>query len=252
MSFKATNFSMVLATYVALICLFVSPAVLIYFDQSPWYLVGALAVWQWFIIVGSSAGVHRYFAHRSFETSSFWEWVMGLSAMWSLTGPPCIWADDHVQHHVHSDREGDPYLRYFLNGDSPISHTINVDNRLLMKYCRDRFNHITLRYHWALVLAFPLALALINPWFVFWLWLVPAGLLQLASRIVLWVTHVDGVGYRSFETRDKSRNIWWVSLVAGGEGWHNNHHRFPSLWDFQMKPWEVDFSAWFIRCIKKP
>ena len=34
-------------------------------------------------------------------------------------------------------------------------------------------------------------------------------------------------GYRNYETRDESRNLWWVALLAFGEGWHNNHHAHP-------------------------
>ena len=36
-------------------------------------------------------------------------------------------------------------------------------------------------------------------------------------------------GYRNYETSDDSRNLWWVGLLAFGEGWHNNHHAFPGL-----------------------
>ena len=35
-------------------------------------------------------------------------------------------------------------------------------------------------------------------------------------------------GYRSYPTRDRSTNCWWVALLTYGEGWHNNHHAFPS------------------------
>ena len=34
-------------------------------------------------------------------------------------------------------------------------------------------------------------------------------------------------GSRRFNTRDDSRNNWWVALLTGGEGWHNNHHAHP-------------------------
>jgi fatty-acid desaturase len=38
-------------------------------------------------------------------------------------------------------------------------------------------------------------------------------------------THLHG-GLR-FVTRDESRNSWWVALLTGGEGWHDNHHVNP-------------------------
>ena len=33
-------------------------------------------------------------------------------------------------------------------------------------------------------------------------------------------------GYRTWQTKEDSRNLWWVGLVAWGEGWHNTHHAF--------------------------
>lgn len=36
-------------------------------------------------------------------------------------------------------------------------------------------------------------------------------------------------GHRTYENRDDSRNLWWVGLLAWGEGLHNNHHAFPHL-----------------------
>ena len=33
-------------------------------------------------------------------------------------------------------------------------------------------------------------------------------------------------GYRTCQTNEDSRNLWWVGLLAWGEGWHNNHHAF--------------------------
>ena len=243
---KATNTSLVVVNYAA----FGSVALAPFFITEVWMVVGCLIIWQWFNIVGLSAGAHRYFSHGSFETSSFWKWVMGLSSMWCLNGPPCIWADAHKKHHHHADKEEDPYMRFFLDGDTPVSHTTEVKDSFLLRMCRDRFHLTTLKHHWELVLIYPLVLAFINPMLVFWLWLVPAGLAQLTLRILLWVTHVRSRGYRNFNTKDNSVNVWWLSLIAGGEGWHNNHHRNPSRSNFKIKPWEIDISYWFINLIR--
>jgi stearoyl-CoA desaturase (delta-9 desaturase) len=34
-------------------------------------------------------------------------------------------------------------------------------------------------------------------------------------------------GKRRFQTRDDSRNSFWVAMMTFGEGWHNNHHAHP-------------------------
>ncbi len=37
------------------------------------------------------------------------------------------------------------------------------------------------------------------------------------------------MGRRRFATDDDSRNNWWVALLTFGEGWHNNHHAYPTV-----------------------
>jgi hypothetical protein len=54
-------------------------------------------------------------------------------------------------------------------------------------------------------------------------------------------------GSRRFKTRDDSTNNWWVALLTGGEGWHNNHHAHPVSASHGMAWWEVDFNYWGIR-----
>jgi len=59
------------------------------------------------------------------------------------------------------------------------------------------------------------------------------------------------VGNRMFNTKDQSRNNWVVAILAMGEGWHNNHHAFPSSAFHGMKWWQVDLSAYIIRGLEK-
>jgi stearoyl-CoA desaturase (delta-9 desaturase) len=54
-------------------------------------------------------------------------------------------------------------------------------------------------------------------------------------------------GGRRFETRDASRNNWVVALLTLGEGWHNNHHRFPTSARQGIGPFEPDPGWWLIR-----
>ena len=48
-----------------------------------------------------------------------------------------------------------------------------------------------------------------------------------STQFVNVFCHMQSQGYRSHETRDLSRNVWWVGILALGEGWHNNHHAMP-------------------------
>jgi len=59
------------------------------------------------------------------------------------------------------------------------------------------------------------------------------------------------VGSRRFETRDDSRNNWWVALLTGGEGWHNNHHAHPVSARHGLAWYEIDPNFWGIWLLAK-
>jgi stearoyl-CoA desaturase (delta-9 desaturase) len=58
-------------------------------------------------------------------------------------------------------------------------------------------------------------------------------------------------GYRNYETSDNSRNLWWVGILAFGEGWHNNHHAFQRMARQGHKWWEIDTTYWVICLMEK-
>jgi len=55
---------------------------------------------------------------------------------------------------------------------------------------------------------------------------------------------------RRFVTSEDSRNSWWVALLTFGEGWHNNHHAFPTSARHGLRWYEVDFNWWGIRSLQ--
>jgi len=58
-------------------------------------------------------------------------------------------------------------------------------------------------------------------------------------------------GKRRFETGDDSKNSWWVALVTFGEGWHNNHHAYPTSARHGMVWRELDLTWLQIRLLGK-
>lgn len=247
---------MTAANMVAMACAVAAPVLAFYTHWG--YVAGALVIWQLFNVLGISVGAHRYFSHGSFECNRFWEWVMAHLCMVSLVGPPCIWAEAHVQHHRFSDRANDPYKRFALDGDSALNHTTEVGGRFLRRVAKSQLHRLTLRYYWAFVIAHMLAVAGLGSLFglnplasLFWLYVVPAGLSQLTLRFVLWTGHVTWLGYRTYDIPDTSNNWWIASLVAAGEGWHNNHHAHPAEPRLGQKWWELDIGWWVVKAIRK-
>ena len=57
-------------------------------------------------------------------------------------------------------------------------------------------------------------------------------------------------GSRSFATDDESRNNWVVGLIALGEGWHHNHHAFPTSARHGLRRLQLDPSYLFIRALE--
>jgi len=57
-------------------------------------------------------------------------------------------------------------------------------------------------------------------------------------------------GYRTYDTPEGSRNLWWVGLLAWGEGWHNNHHAFPRSARHGLKRFELDLNWWAICALR--
>ena len=47
--------------------------------------------------------------------------------------------------------------------------------------------------------------------------------------------------------RDESRNNAIFGVLALGEGWHNNHHAFPSSARHGLRWWQLDVSYLIIR-----
>jgi len=57
-------------------------------------------------------------------------------------------------------------------------------------------------------------------------------------------------GRRRFATPDGSRNNWFVALLSFGEGWHNNHHAYPTSARHGLAWYELDMSWLAIRFLQ--
>jgi stearoyl-CoA desaturase (delta-9 desaturase) len=91
--------------------------------------------------------------------------------------------------------------------------------------------------------AFRLILFLCFGWVVAAASYAAALVVQQVPLLLNVVCHIPALGYKNFDTDDDSVNVWWVSFLTTGEGWHNNHHAFPGSARHGFKPHEVD-PAW--------
>jgi stearoyl-CoA desaturase (delta-9 desaturase) len=229
-------------------------AALFFFSWSRLLLMVFLYVLS--INVGIGMCYHRLLTHRGYQVPKWLEYVMAICATMSLEGGPIFWVSTHRVHHQLSDQEGDPHspreggwwahLGWLLFG-----HALHAQTAALARYspdlCRDRFHVWLSKYHWVpITLSGVLLLAggwIWGGWvngvaLVLWGVLLRVTLGLHATWLVNSATHLWGS--RRFDTRDDSRNLWWVAMVSGGEGWHNNHHAHPVSARHGLAWYEID------------
>jgi len=231
-----------------------------------WQRLGVMLVMYVVAInVGIGMCYHRLLTHRGYQVPKWLEYVMTICATLALEGGPMFWVSTHRVHHQLSDHEGDPHTPreggwwahtgWLLFGNALHAQT-EVLNRYSPDLGRDRFHVWLSKYHWIPLTASGLVLfgagwllgGPINAvgWLLWGVFLrVTLGL--HATWLVNSATHLWGS--RRFETRDDSRNNWWVALVSGGEGWHNNHHAHPVSARHGLRWYEVDpnyYGIWLL------
>lgn len=227
-----------------------------------WPAVGVALVLHWLCGgVGICLGYHRLLSHRSFQVPRWLEYAIATLGALAIQGGPVFWVGGHRQHHAFTeDVEKDPYSakRGFWWSHviwllAPRNGTFN--RKHYGKYAPDILRDPFYRWldHNFLLLQIPLAALLyaLGGWsFVVYGIFVRAVLLWQATWFVNSATH--SWGYRTFtETNDNSRNLWWVSLITYGEGWHNNHHAHPRCAQTGWRWWEVDVTWWTVRLLHR-
>ncbi len=182
-------------------------------------------------------------------------------------GGPIFWVASHRLHHRYSDEPGkDPHTpkdgvwHAFLGWMSKPIVTISEDQYKVI--CPDLFKDPYYRLlhaggggrdgYLCLVVnvVFRLAiLAFFGPWAFAGNILGSIGAF-IAPLLVNSICHMPKFGYQNYATPDLSQNVWFVALASFGEGWHNNHHKFPQSARHGLKPIEFDFS-WCVLIVLK-
>ena len=225
--------------------------------------------------LGVTVGFHRLLTHRSFKTKPAVRAVFAALGSAAIEGPVISWVADHRKHHAFADEPGDPHSPHVDHGVGwrgalrGLLHAhvgwlfIHTQRGSRERYAPDLVKDPVVRFVdrtfllWALgglLAAFGLG-ALFG-------WSIKAGLTGLlwGGLIRMLVLHhvtysINSLchffGKRGFDTPDESRNLGWVALLSMGEGWHNNHHAFPTSAVHGLRRNQLDFSAWVIAGLEK-
>ncbi|NBS92379.1 MAG: acyl-CoA desaturase [Betaproteobacteria bacterium] len=211
-----------------------------------WFLIGFLC-FLWTGIIGVNVSLHRFYAHNSFKTSRLGEGILLISSILTSLGSPAMWCSIHRLHHSKSDKDGDPHnpvhgsLKTWLGFWKPIK----IPKRFIKPFLNSP-TKIFIHNNYFLINWFILGLLLIiDMKLAGFVYALPAiGCFHGAQSIGV-LPHKWG--YRTYDTPDQSRNNWLASILALGEGWHNNHHAYPGRWYQGERWWEFDPPAFMIK-----
>lgn len=213
-----------------------------------------------------TAFYHRYFSHKTFETSRILQFIFALLGTMSSQRGPLWWTAHHRHHHHHADQAADKHspqhgfwhshMGWFLN-----KQNVYTDKRLIKDWLKypeliwlDRFSMpivvltaiaIYLLGHW-LAVHYP-SLNTSGLQLLVWGFVISTVLVIHATLMINSMAH--RYGSRDFSTNDDSRNNFWLALITLGEGWHNNHHFYAGSVRQGFYWWQIDISYYLLKLL---
>ncbi|MCO6006759.1 fatty acid desaturase [Actinoallomurus purpureus] len=215
--------------------------------------------------MGVTVGYHRHFTHSSFKAKRPLRIALALAGSLSIEMSPIDWVATHRRHHKYSDKEGDPHSPWRFGSDwkaltkgliwAHMGWLFDAGRTSPAKFCPDLVADKDIRrisrFFLPLVafsLLFPALLGglLTMSWWgaltaFFWGSLVRISLLHHVTWSINSICHA--MGDEVFESRDKSRNVWWLAIPSFGESWHNLHHADPTCARHGVLKGQIDISA---------
>ena len=238
----------------------------IWVGWSPFAVLFAAAFY--FVRMFAITGIyHRYFSHKTYKTNRFWQLMFALLGAACVQRGPLWWAANHRHHHRYSDTEEDIH--------SPVRHgflwshmgwfTADVSFKTPYEYIKDFAKYPELRFlnRFDILVPFLVGTAIFflgvflnsfvpslgtnGPQMLVWGMFISTVCLFHGTVSINSLMHI--FGKKRFETTDNSRNSFLLSLVTLGEGWHNNHHRYPATVRQGFYWWEIDITYYILRCL---
>lgn len=227
-----------------------------------WFLVSYL-----YAGMGITLGYHRLLTHKALKVPAWLKYFIVSGGYLALMGAPISWVATHRLHHQKSDQPGDPHsprdgMKHALYAwmmnmsekqppeevrrqtpdiiDDPVLKLFGQDHTAFQGYLCLTINILWRAAIWYFFGPVAFAANFLAGFIVFW-----------SPQFVNTFCHLKEHGYRLWDVRDDSRNVWWVAILACGEGWHNNHHALPKSARHGMMWWEFDITWMTILLLEK-
>nr|RNJ64870.1 MAG: acyl-CoA desaturase [Leptolyngbya sp. IPPAS B-1204] len=226
-----------------------------------WSALGVTIFLHWLLgSIGICLGYHRLLTHRSLQVPKALEYVIALIGAAALQGGPIFWVAGHRRHHIYTeDLDKDPYSAKrgfwwshmgWLLYKRPEFFDYESNRQFAPDLARDGFYRWLDRYFLLLQIPLAIGLYLLGAWsFVIYGVFVRTVLLWHSTWLINSASHITG--YRTHDSDDNSRNLWWAAILTYGEGWHNNHHAYPNVAKAGWQWWEIDMTWWVILVLQR-
>ncbi len=201
-----------------------------------------------------TGGLHRYFSHKSFKTSRWFQFVLALIASTSAQKGAIWWAAKHREHHKHSDTPLDVHSPaqsgffhahvgwiFSANRGAADYSTVKDLTRYPELVWLNKHDRLP-----ALILALGVLFALGWSGLVVGFF-VSTVLVYHCTFAINSLAHV--YGNQRYITGDDSRNNWFLALITLGEGWHNNHHHYQASTRQGFRWWEIDITFYILKML---
>ena len=195
---------------------------------------------------------HRYFSHRTYKTSRWFQFVLALLAQMTAQKGVLWWAGHHRRHHKHSDTALD--VHSVQHGGFWWSHMgwlvgrdfEETDEGVVKDFMKYPELRVLERFWFVVPVLVGVAAYVLGGWFgLVWAFAVPQVLSWHGTFTINSLSHIWGS--RRYDSGDDSRNNPVLAVITMGEGWHNNHHHYQSSARQGFFWWELDVT-YYILC----
>ena len=227
--------------------------------------------------IGATVGFHRLFSHRAFKAKTWLRITLAVLGSFAWQRPLFVWVVRHRLHHAHTDQKGDfhsPYIRYdgtpitgtlkqFLHAHYTWLHWYDPIVDPQSPLIKDLYADSSLRWidrHYD----FLTVLSLLIPGMLSALYYGTAegfvrgvvwgglGRIFISLQLIWMVSSVTHMfGKKPYATKDGSTNNHFLGWLVMGEGYHNNHHAFPSSPCVGFDKGQFDLGWLFIKAMWK-
>jgi len=237
-----------------------------------WVGWSSFAVWTaialYFLRMFAVTGIyHRYFSHKTYSTSRFGQFLLGLWGATTVQRGGLWWAYHHRHHHQHSDEPEDahsPHVHgFWWSHIGWITSRRNFPTDYSKIKDLAKFPELVLLNRFDTVVPILLAISIFTVGEILarfapglgtngvqllvWGFFISTTALFHGTACINSMAHL--MGRRRFQTDDDSRNSFILALITLGEGWHNNHHRYQSSTRNGFYWWELDITYYGLKAL---